>query len=155
MKYAFVVLLISFICLVTPLQAEIYKWTDEQGRVHFSDKPADNDTPPYPLRIPAAASGGTPDGGTPTDAERRIKQRKLMESLETERLEKEQAAAKQRQQRAMRDRKCQYARAELRASKEANLIYDYDAKGNKVYLNETQKQKYFESKYAAVQKWCD
>ena len=154
MKYGFVMSLISVICLFTPVQAEIYKWTDEQGHVHFSDRPPDNKTPQYPLRSPTSASGTTA-GETLTDAERRIKQRKLMESLEAERLEKEQAVAKQKQRQAMRGRKCEHARADLRASKEANLIYDYDAKGNKVYLNETQKQKYLESKYAAVQKWCD
>jgi len=33
--------LLVFLCCFTafPLQAEIYKWTDEKGRVHFGDKP--------------------------------------------------------------------------------------------------------------------
>ena len=154
MKYGAALYLVAVFFLVSPLQAEIYKWTDEQGRVHFSDKPPGKDTPQYQLRTPASADSTLPRE-TLSDEERRVKQRKLMESLEADRLEKEQAAAKQQQQQAVRARNCQYARAELRASKDANLIYDYDSKGNKVYLNEAQKQKYLEKKYAAVRKWCD
>ena len=154
MKYGSALSLLAVFCLVSPLQAEIYKWTDEQGRVHFSDKPPGKDTPQYQLRMPESP-GSTSPPGTLSEAERRSKQRKLMESLEADRLEKEQAEAKQKHQQAIRARNCQYARAELRASKDANLIYDYDSKGNKVYLNEAQKQKYLESKYAAVRKWCN
>ena len=154
MKYGIILSMIVACCLVSPLQAQVYKWTDEQGRVHFSDKPPGQDTPQYQLRTPASADSTLPSETLPEE-ERRVKQRKLMESLEADRLEKEQTAAKQKQQQAVRARNCQYARAELRASKEANLIYDYDSKGNKVYLNEAQKQKYLEKKYAAVRKWCE
>jgi hypothetical protein len=154
MKYGAALSLLSVFCLVTPLQAEIYKWTDKQGRVHFSDKPPGKDTPQYQLRTPVLPDSTLPPG-TLSEAERRGKQRKLMESLEADRLEKEQAVAKQKQQQALRARNCQYASAELRASRDANLIYDYDSKGNKVYLSEAQKQKYLESKYAAVRKWCN
>lgn len=154
MKQGIVFSLIMFLQVVSPLQAEIYKWTDEQGRVHFSDQPPGKDTPQYQLR--GSTSANSPAvGANHTDAERRLKQRKLMESLEAERLEKEQAAAKQQQQQARRANKCQYAQAELRASRDANLIYDYDAQGNKVYLSEAQKQQYLATKVAAVQKWCD
>lgn len=154
MKYGIALAMMTVCCLVSPLQAGIYKWTDEQGRVHFSDKPPGQDTPQYQLRTPASADSTSADEAL-SDEERRVKQRKLMDSLEADRLEKEQAAARQKQQQAIRSRNCQYARAELRASKEANLIYDYDATGNKVYLNEAQKLKYLEAKYAAVRKWCD
>jgi hypothetical protein len=154
MKYGLALSIFVLFYLNMPAHAEIYKWTDEQGRVHFSDKPAGENTSQYHLRTPASTSSSSNEV-TPGDAERRIKQRKLMESLEADRLEKEQAAAKQKQQQAARGRKCQYARAELRASKNANLIYDYDAQGNRVYLSEAQKKKYLESKFAAVQKWCE
>lgn len=154
MKYRPVLSLITVLCLVSPLQAEIYKWTDEQGRVHFSDKPPGKDALQYQLRKPVSPDSSSSPGSL-SEAERRAKQRKLMESLEADRFEKEQAAAKQKQQQAVRARNCQYARAELRASRDANLIYDYDSKGNKIYLSEAQKQKYLNSKYAAVRKWCE
>lgn len=27
------------LCFLTPIQADVYRWTDEQGRLHFSDRP--------------------------------------------------------------------------------------------------------------------
>ncbi len=154
MKYAVILSMLATWCLVSPLQAGVYKWTDEQGRVHYSDTPPNKDTPQYDLRTPVASDRPSP-GATLSEEERRIKQRKLMDSLEADRMEKEQAEAKQKQQQAMRARNCQHAQAELRASKQANLIYDYDAAGNRVYLNETQRQQYLDKKYAAVRKWCE
>lgn len=154
MKYRPVLSLITVLCLVSPLQAEIYKWTDEEGGMHFSDKPPGKDAPQYQLRKPVSPENPSSPRAL-SEAERRAKQRKLMESLEADRLEKEQAVAKQKQQQAISARNCQYARAELRASKDANLIYDYDSKGNKIYLREVQKQNYLKSKYAAVRKWCE
>ena len=154
MKYGMVLSMIAICCLVSPLQAGVYKWTDEQGRVHYSDTPPNKDTPKYELHTPATADHASP-GATLSEQERRLKQRKLMDSLEADRLEKEQAEARQKQQQAMRARNCQYAQAELRASKQANLIYDYDAAGNRVYLNEAQRQQYLDKKYADVRKWCD
>lgn len=36
MKHITVLLLLTLIC--SPLQAEVYKWVDDQGKIHFSDK---------------------------------------------------------------------------------------------------------------------
>ncbi|WP_133127299.1 DUF4124 domain-containing protein [Legionella nagasakiensis] len=33
------ILLLCFLIMISPLQAQIYKWTDSSGNVHFSDKP--------------------------------------------------------------------------------------------------------------------
>ncbi len=43
-KYRRVVLSILIFCLATSAQAEIYKWVDEQGKVHFSDRPQGKNT---------------------------------------------------------------------------------------------------------------
>lgn len=34
-------LLLLLLVAAAPLSAEVYKWTDESGRVHFSDKPSE------------------------------------------------------------------------------------------------------------------
>jgi hypothetical protein len=140
--------------LVLPVQAEVYKWTDEQGRVHFSDKPPSKDTPEYQLRTPASA-GSASSQESLTDAERRARQKKLSDSLEADRSEKQQAEAKRKQQQARREHNCTVARAELTASKRANLVYDYDQQGNRVYYSEAKKQRYLESLRAEERKWCD
>ena len=142
------------IFLALPVQAEVYKWTDEQGRVHFSDKPPTEDTPEYQVRTPASAANASPQESL-TDAERRARQSKLSDSLEAERREMEQAEAKRKEQRAVREHNCKVARAELHTSSNVNRIFDYDKQGNMVYYSEAQKQIYLESKRAAVRKWCE
>ena len=145
-------LLCSFLFL--PVQAEVYKWTDEHGQVHYSDTPPSEETPGYQLRTPGSAGNTSPQESF-TDAERRARQKKLSDSLEADRREKEQAEAKHKEQQAKREHNCKVARAELNANKRANLIYDYDQQGNRVYFSEAKKQRYLESLHAEVRKWCN
>jgi hypothetical protein len=143
------------ICLLLalPAQAEVYKWTDEQGRVHFSDKPPSEDTPEYQLRTPASAGNASPQESL-TDAERRARQRKLSDSLEADRRDMEQEGAKRNKQKMIREHNCRVARADLSATLKTNRIFDEDQQGNRVFYNEAQKQKYLESMRATVRKWC-
>lgn len=56
---------VIFLCLLVffsaQLSAEMYKWVDEQGKTHFSDKPLDKNaelyTPPPIQTIPAGPTG--------------------------------------------------------------------------------------------------
>lgn len=139
--------------LAMPVQAEVYKWTDEQGRVHFSDTPPTEDSAGYQVQAPAS-TGNASSQGPDTDAERRARQSKLSDSLEADRYEKEQAEAKRKEQEAMREHNCKLARADLNATLKTNRIYDEDQQGNRVYYDEAQKQKFIEARRAAVSKWC-
>ncbi|MDH3947503.1 MAG: DUF4124 domain-containing protein [Gammaproteobacteria bacterium] len=154
MKNGYLLGLVVCFFLTLPVQAEVYKWTDEHGRVHFSDKPPSKDTPAYQLRTPASAAS-TSSQESLTDAERRARQKKLSDSLEADRQEKQKAESTREQQQARREHNCKVARAEWTASKRANLIYDYDQQGNRVYYSEAKKQRYLESLHAEVRKWCD
>ena len=154
MKAGFHLVLAICLFLVLPVQAEVYKWTDEQGRVHFSDKPPSEDTPGYQSRTPASAGNVSPQE-TPTDAKRRARQRKLSDSLEADRRETEQAESKRKEQQAKREHNCKLAQKDLNVAQRTNRIFDYDQQGNKVYYDEAQKQKFIEARRAAVRKWCE
>ena len=154
MKAGYYLGLAMCLFLVLPVQAEVYKWTDEQGRVHFSDKPPSKDVPEYQLRTPASAES-TSSQESLTDAERRARQKKLSDSLEADRRDKEQAEAKRKDQQAKREHNCMVARKQLSATKKYNKIFEYDQQGNRVYYDDAKKQQYLESKRAAVRKWCE
>jgi hypothetical protein len=141
------------VLLVTPVQAEVYKWTDEQGRVHFSDKPPTEDTAEYQLRTPASAG----DASSPeslTDAERRARQKKLSDSLEADRRDMQRAEAKRQKNKSIREHNCKLARQNLDATLRTNQIYDEDEHGNRVYYDEVRKQKFIQARRADVRKWC-
>jgi hypothetical protein len=153
MKAGFQLGIAMCLFLVLPVQAEVYKWIDEQGRVHYSDRPPTEDAPAYHLRTPTSADDDSPRS-TPTDAERRARQKKLSDSLEADRREMEQAESKRKQQQAKREHNCKLARRDLNAAQRTNRIFDYDQQGNKVYYDEVQRQKFIAERRVAVSKWC-
>ena len=60
MKY---LLLTALLILALPATAEMYRWVDEQGKVHFSDKPKGDNAESYQpktelLTVPSAQGGG-------------------------------------------------------------------------------------------------
>lgn len=154
MKRGFHLGLVLWLFVLMPLQAEVYKWTDEHGQVHYSDKPPDQDTPLYQLRTPASKSSTTSRESL-TEAQRRARQKKLSDSLEADRQEKEQTEAMQKEQQAKREHNCKVARAELNATKKYNKIFEYDQQGNRVYYDDAKKQQYLEARLAAVRQWCN
>lgn len=71
--------LFLFICSFASVQGEIYKWTDPQGRLHFSNAPTGNAeavddalppassfaAPPEPTPVPTASSIPSSDADSP------------------------------------------------------------------------------------------
>jgi hypothetical protein len=59
MKY---VLLITLLMLVLPASAEMYRWVDDNGKVHYSDKPVNDSAKPYEpapiITVPSGTAGG-------------------------------------------------------------------------------------------------
>lgn len=73
-------LLVGSLCASPPAEANVYKWKDVQGRVHYTDKPpppdgtlisieptwyARRDGAPPPARAAAPSSATAPDASTP------------------------------------------------------------------------------------------
>ena len=154
MKAGFLLGIAMCFFLVPPVQAEVYKWTDEQGRVHYSDRPLTEDASAYHLRSPTSAENESPRS-TLTDAERRARQKKLSDSLEADRREMEQAESKRKEQQAKREHNCKLAQKDLNIVLRTNRIFDYDQQGNKVYYDEVQRQQFIAERRAAVSKWCE
>lgn len=60
MKYTFLIVLLM---VAIPVSAEMYRWVDEQGKVHFSDKPVTEDAKPYEpvapiITVPSGSNAG-------------------------------------------------------------------------------------------------
>lgn len=131
---------------VSAARAEIYRWVDEQGNVHYGDRPAGRsaesvDVAPGPARDPEAAR-------------RRARQRKLLDVMEEEqqieRRQEQQAQAERKE----RERKCRIARDRLDGYRRANVLYDYDASGNRRYLDDTERERAMAEARRAVEHWC-
>jgi len=138
--------------LLCPLQlhAAVYQWTDEHGRVQFSDRPVHETATEVKIRT---APSTPQDADVPQD--RRAKQQRMLDVYEEERAAKREQADKAKQAREERRQKCLNARARYDEYNSAGSIYDYLENGERKYLDKQQRTQFIAGLKADVEKYCD
>ena len=120
-------LLLMVLVLPGLAMAEIYKWTDAQGRVHFDQR---------------AVSGSTPVDVKPqvieTDDATRQRQQRTDTFYKARRDEQDQADQRAAQQAADVAQQCRQLRRELAQIPPGSTYYSVDAKGERVYYSDEQ-----------------
>ncbi len=112
---------------------EIYKWTDEDGNIHYEDRPSGE---PSEERLQFSYNRTNS-----SVVDQRVKARRDMEN--TRRETREEAAAEQRtaaENRAAAEErlaKCDSYRASLKTMLESRRVYREDEAGERQYLDET------------------
>lgn len=146
----------QWVCLLVCMSAanllsagEVYRWTDEDGQVHFSDKPMNGDAEVLDMPEQPQRQGIT------TEQDRREKQQRLLRAFEEERIKRREARAKAEQEREQRRRHCHEARDNLRNYNQSGGIYDLDENGERVYMDEEERDAYIKKWRRAVARWCD
>lgn len=142
--------LIWILLLLTTSLAEagIYKWVDEQGRVHYGDKPASASADELTIK----------DQPAPVQSEasisRKEKQQQFLRARENERKEKQQADAEEKQKRAEAKRKCEKAERDYKKYHNAGSLYIKGKDGEREHLSFKEREAYEESIAANIKKWC-
>jgi hypothetical protein len=141
--------------LATATQAGVTRWVDADGKVHYSDQP-----PPSTAKsqktldlknnpaLPQAAPDGK--GGEKSMAEKDLESRKR-------RVQAEETAAKQaRDQEEAKSKKanCEQARNQLQALQEGQRVSKFDEKGERVYLEDSDRPKAIEEAKKSADSWC-
>lgn len=106
--------------------AEIYKWTDADGKVHYSDKGAANGAP---IRIQKT---------TPADAEAKTKLLQYKNQLESKKHIDEKQADDAQKLASEREAHCKQTRDRLQGFEEFGQIVQVNA-GERLYLDHKQK----------------
>lgn len=141
-------LLLAFATLAS---GQTYKWRDAAGRIQYSD------TPPPPgakdvqqLRKPAPASGAAAAPASKTLADQDAEFRKrLVEKQETE--AKQAKAAEDEQVRA---RNCEQAKNQLAAIDAGQRLVQLNAKGERIALEDAERERARQDAQRAVESWC-
>jgi len=147
----FLLVLLSLFCINA--YAEVNKWVDEQGRVHYSDQPPPSNAKRVLISAPkakgssetsdesesgnAAESENATESGEPKSiAEREAELRKKIKA------DKEAAdkAAQQQAAKAANQENCNRAQQSLKELQSEMRIMELDANGERVYLNNEQRQ---------------
>lgn len=125
MKMFFVFLLVS---LSFNSQAEIYKWTDSSGTIHYDDKP--------PLQNKKQLMNIREENNSvdAVSGDRLKKRRKLLEAMDEDRKLKKDEAAKKKKKKAQLMKQCNNVRDSLKSYQRSSYVYDLDKDGNRVAL---------------------
>lgn len=127
--------------------AEIFKWTDEKGNVHYGDKPKKNSTQ-------VEVSEKNLSGELSTDESRAEKRRRLIDAMVEDREKKEQAEAKQRKKEQARKARCVRARDRMKSYQRANRLYRLDENGNRIILSDVEREKSTQHLQSQIDKYC-
>lgn len=127
--------------------AEIYRWVDTEGRVHFGDDP-----PPEGAEQVEVNGSTAPDAGL---AERRQRGTRISEILEEDRVGRVEARAAEIQARKDRQARCDRARQNLeRAGRSSYIFRESGDPRNPDILDEAERQQYELSLLAEVRRHC-
>lgn len=139
--------------------AELNKWVDENGKVHYSDQPpparvkAEKLRPVYSAPAIEAASG-VPAASAPaapkTFAEREAEYKKAQQTKK----EAADKAAKEQADAEMNKTNCNIAQQNLRALQVNSRITDVDAKGERSFMSDEQRHQRIEQAQQAISTFC-
>ncbi|OOZ39569.1 hypothetical protein BOW53_11015 [Solemya pervernicosa gill symbiont] len=143
--------LIPLLLLVssTSLAAGIYKWTDEQGNVHYGERPQGSaqemkiETP----RTPTTAPGNNVD--------QQQMQQRLLRSMEADRHEREAKRREAEKLRAERRAECKEAERLLQEYRDAGHLFEPDGKGGKRILSTEEREQATADLEKSIQKNCN
>lgn len=134
--------------LAAAAPAEVYKWTDAEGRVHFGDRPPQGGAETVQM------SEKADNDPAATPEERLEKQRRLLHAFEEERRQKRDAREQARRDKAERQRNCAEARDNLHSQETASAVYRLGPDGERVYLDDAEREQALARARAAVEQWC-
>jgi hypothetical protein len=141
--------------------AQMYRWVDKDGRVHYTATPPPPGTKARTLRSPAAPAAAADDAAkdagakdarkgplTPAEQEQEFRKRQLeaQKAREKEALAAKDAEAKQEN--------CARAREALRTIESGQRISRTNAQGERYYLDDDARASETEAARRAVQDWC-
>jgi len=129
----------------------IYKWVDENGQIHYGEKPGNASARPVRVKPspPSQTSQTESQQAGPPDRDR------LLHSMEQDRLARQEKRNKDKKDLADRKRQCVKARDTLQQYTAAAVLYDLDEQGNRVPLSEAQRRRVIAQLEARIKTHCD
>ena len=129
---------------------EIYKWTDAEGNVHYEDRPSGASTEE---RIELQYRR-TDDSAVGQRIQARLDRQAERAEAKSAAAAQEQEAAEQAAAAEERARSCERARARLESYLQARRLYRTDADGERVYLDDAQRQEARQKAEEQVAEFC-
>ncbi|MGI9272487.1 MAG: DUF4124 domain-containing protein [Woeseiaceae bacterium] len=131
------------------LSGEIYKWTDDDGNVHYEDRPIGDNVERLDV-----VSRRTDNSSVQASIDARRERESARAEARTKRDEDAKAAVDAEAEAEQRSTKCQESRARMESYLQARRLYNQDESGERVYLDESEIMKARERAQEQIQKYC-
>ena len=149
-------LLIVAALAALPAGAQMYKWTDANGRVQYSDKPPPGGAKAGQVtrsNVSTVQSGSAPSAGggpkSPAEQEQEFRKR------QAEQEEAQKKAQKVAEEQKSKQANCQNAQRQLAAMQSGQRISTLDEKGERRFLEDAEIQQEAAKSQAEVSRWCN
>ena len=129
-------ILISFAISIGIANAEIFKWVDSNGKVHYSDRKID----PSAKEIDVSTGKQSIETSNSDVGQRLANQNKYLNYLQSERLERKEKRDQQKAQRAKKNQYCATLKDQLRSfTEERARWYELDeATGDRRFISDAE-----------------
>lgn len=132
-----------------PLGAAVYRWVDENGKVHFGDRPPVTQAEEIEIRgRPSSAPSSVPRPGAESVTDR-------LQRYRQERADKKKAAMREREERKRRESECHIARDDLKQYETAGRLYDLNPDGTRHYLDDAERAGRMARLKKAIERNCN
>ena len=131
------------------LSGEIYKWTDDDGNVHYEDRPIGDDVERLDI-----LSRSTANSSVQASIDARRDREANRAEARSKRNEDADSAANEKVAADQREVRCQESRARMESYLQARRLYNEGDSGERVYLDDSQVMKAREKAQAEIQKNC-
>ncbi len=141
-----------FILVITTAgsaDAAVYKWVDEEGKVHFGDRP----TSAQALQLKLKKSPQPATSTTPNAAQRQITRQRMLEIYQQEREEKKAAKKQRKKDAKKRAQQCADARDKLRQY-ERYRLYKNLPNGEREYLSDRERERSVSKLKNSIKRHC-
>jgi hypothetical protein len=143
------VVLLLGVCVALAEQ-NMYRWTDAEGRIHYSDRPPPPEVRDYKAltRSGSEAASGGDSGSAQSLAEKEAEFAHRRNEQAKKEAEAEKLAAERRQN-------CELARANYNTVSAGGRITRRNAQGEVVYLTDEEIEAESSQARVEMEKWCD
>ncbi len=142
----FLLTILIFFSYVKTANSEVYRWVDEKGKIHFSDKPHANATQ-HKINAPKSAGIGI--------SQKQLQRRKeLLEQFDEKNKVLQQKSLIQKKNREKVKRNCKTLKNRLRDYEDVDFLYTRDENGQKKNLTDQQKKDEENKLRALIKEHC-
>lgn len=143
MKKILLIMTIAF-----PLHAQIYKWTDEDGNIHFGDRPENPDTATE-IDIKTDNNAGITNSSGNTKKREHVLKRIEKDKQAEEKRKKKQAEIDKKHRKL-----CKRYRSRLHVHLQTNRTYTMSPDGERTYYTDEQREQKKKRLINGVKKYC-